>query len=316
MRTVPRLTARLAVVASFAALFAAACSPDSKDLSGLSGPTLSAQRQGGGGGGGGGGGAAASSFAVLANAAVTCTGGTITGDVGTFQTAPPGAVTLTEGCLITGAVDIGGAAAIAAYNAFRSDYAALAPQPGDNCPIITGTLAGQSFAPGVYCVSAEAKTGVLTLNGPANGTWVFKVAASATGALTGTNFSVVLGGGAQACNVTWWVAQAATMTTSDFQGNILAGAGITMTDGTFNGNAWAGASGVGDVTFTRTAVVGCEGSRHGHGRDHHNDQDKCNQGVGNGPEGCDPGNSNYRHSSNDEEGGTPGDPGRQGGDGQ
>jgi hypothetical protein len=36
----------------------------------------------------------------------------------------------------------------------------------------------------------------------------------------------------------------------------------------------------------------------------------CNQGVGNGPEGCDPGNSNNNHGSNDENGGTPGDPGR------
>jgi hypothetical protein len=38
---------------------------------------------------------------------------------------------------------------------------------------------------------------------------------------------------------------------------------------------------------------------------------KCNQGVGNGPEGCDPGNSNHNQPSNDENGGTPGNPGRQ-----
>ncbi len=38
----------------------------------------------------------------------------------------------------------------------------------------------------------------------------------------------------------------------------------------------------------------------------------CNQGVGNGPEGCDPGNSNNQNSSNDENGGVPGEPGRQG----
>jgi hypothetical protein len=40
---------------------------------------------------------------------------------------------------------------------------------------------------------------------------------------------------------------------------------------------------------------------------------KCNQGVGNGPEGCDPGNSNHNRPSNDEEGGSPGSPGRGGG---
>jgi hypothetical protein len=38
---------------------------------------------------------------------------------------------------------------------------------------------------------------------------------------------------------------------------------------------------------------------------------KCNQGVGNGPEGCDPGNSNHNQPSNDENGGTPGNPGRK-----
>lgn len=41
----------------------------------------------------------------------------------------------------------------------------------------------------------------------------------------------------------------------------------------------------------------------------------CNQGVGNGPEDCDPGNSNQGEpeNSNDEEGGNPGDPGSKGG---
>ena len=239
---------RLAAGFAALALLFAACSPDSTSPSSAA---LLAHRQGGGGGGG----AAASGFAVLANAAVTCTAASIIGDVGTFRTAPPGAITQTEGCVITGAVDVGGAAAVAAYNAFLSAYAALAPQLGDNCPVIAGTLAGQTLAPGVYCVSAEAKTGVLTLRGGSNATWIIKVPA---GALTGTNFQVVLAGGAQACNVTWWVDAAATMTTSAFQGNILAGAGITFTGGTLNGNAWAGADGVGDVTFTGTAVVGCD----------------------------------------------------------
>jgi len=204
-------------------------------------------------------------------------------------------------------MDVGGPGAVAAYNAFLSQYASLAPQSTDVCPLISGTLAGQTLPPGTYCLSAEAKTGTLTLSGPANGTWLFKVPA---GALTGTNFSVVLAGGARACNVTWWVDAATTMTTSAFQGNILAGAAITMTGGTFNGNAFAGADGVGDVTFTGTAVAGCPGGN-GNGNGNGQNKDKCNQGVGNGPEGCDPGNSNNRHGSNDENGGTPGNPGRK-----
>lgn len=250
MLTRTRHSTRLAAAASFAALLFAACSPDAREALG---PTLSAHGQRGGGGGGG---SAGSGFSVLANAAVTCTGGTITGDVGTFRTAAPGAITLTEGCLVDGALDIGGPAAVAAYNAFLSQYAALAPRLGDVCPVITGTLAGQSLAPGVYCISSEAKTGVLTLSGNANSTWLIKVP---DGALTGTGFSVVLAGGAQACNVTWWVDAAATMTDSHLKGNVLAGAGITLTRGTFAGNAWAGADGVGDVTSTGTAFVGCGG---------------------------------------------------------
>jgi len=246
----PIRTAGAGLLAAIALLAAACSDPTSTNPASSSNSALF-HRSGGGGSSGAGG------FSVLANAAVTCTAANITGDVGTFQTAPPGAITQTEGCVIDGALDIGGPAAVAAYNAFLDAYAALAPQPGDVCPIITGTLAGQSFAPGVYCVSAEAKTGVVTLNGPANGIWVFKVA---PGAFTGTSFSVVLAGGAQACNVTWWVDAAATMTDSDLKGNVLTGAAITMTRGTFNGNAWAGAAGVGDVTFTGTAVTGCGSS--------------------------------------------------------
>jgi ice-binding like protein len=306
MFTLPRRTARLAVIASFAALLTAACNTDSKNVSGLSGPTLSAEREDGGGGSNSSRGAS-SSFAVLANAAVTCTNGTITGDVGTFQATPTGSVTLTS-CPVTGGIHVGDGAAIQAYNAFLSQYSALATTP---CGVVlTGTLAGVTLAPGVYCFDAAATlTGVLTLNGPASGVWLFKIGTSGTGALTGTNFSVVMAGGGQACNVTWWVSQAATMTDSDLKGSILAGAAITLTRGTFAGNAWAGASGVGDVTITGTAVVGCTGATGEH--KHHKHHEKCNQGVGNGSEGCDPGNSDHHNGSNDENGGTPGDPGRQ-----
>jgi hypothetical protein len=308
MSNLSRVTARLAVAASFAALLTAACNTDSN---GPLTPRLSADRDGGFNSPHN----ASSGFAVLAQAAVSCTDGSILGSIGTNQTTPPGAITLVN-CPVSGSQDIGDAAAVGAYNAFLTQYAALAPKLGDVCPIITGTLDGLSFAPGTYCVSAEAKTGVVTLQGPANGTWLFKVAADgsgATGALTGTNFSVVLAGGAQACNVTWWVAQAATLTDSHFAGTILAGAAITLTRGTFDGNAYAGASGVGDVTVTGTALVGCgSGNGRDKDKDHDKDHKKCNQGVGNGPEGCDPGNSNHHHGSNDEDGGTPGNPGRQG----
>ena len=250
--------------------------------------------------------AAASNFAVLANAAVTCTNGSITGDVGTNLAAPTGSVTLTI-CPVTGAVRVGDGVATQAFSDFLAAYAALGQTQCD--AVLTGTLAGVTLSPGVYCFDAAATlTGVLTLAGPANGTWLFKIGTSGTGALTGTNFSVVMAGGAQQCNVTWWVAEAATMTDANFVGSILAGAAITLTRGTFDGNIWSKA----DVTITGTTLTGCDTSG-GPGNGGGNDKGKCNQGVGNGPEGCDPGNSNNRRPSNDENGGTPGNPGRKGG---
>jgi hypothetical protein len=227
---------------------------------------------------------ATSNFAVLANAAVTCTDGNITGDVGTFLATPPGAITLTS-CPVTGATHIGDATSIAAYQAFLSTYAALAPKTTDVCPIITGTLAGRHLAPGVHCVSAEEKTGVLTLDG--NGPWTIKVP---TGALTGTGFSVLFAGAAQPCNVTWWVDAAATMTDSNLKGNILAGAAIGLTRGTLAGSAFAGGArppGVGDVKITGTVVTGCASSngkgdddadREGRGDKDHHDKDKGHGG--------------------------------------
>jgi hypothetical protein len=271
---------------------------------------------------------ATSSFVLLGNAAVTATDAIITGDVGTFEPTPTGAVVLTNSPL-TGTVHVGDAVAVQAYNDFVNAYNAITLEPGDI--LLTGTLAGVTLAPGSYYFDAAATlTGVLTLDGPANGVWIFKIGTGGTGALTGTSFQVVMAGGGTACNVTWWVAEAVTMTASDFQGNILAGAAITMTGGSFHGNASSQAG----VTVTGPMdVTGCEASNgngngngngdgngngngdgncddhgHGHDKDHHD------QGVGNGPDGGDPGNSNNHHGSNDEDGGTPGDPGRGGKD--
>lgn len=272
------------------ALVAAACSNDS--ASRINAPSLASNSSNSQ--------SAASNFAVLANQAVTCTDGSVIGDVGTFQAAPTGSVTLTR-CPVTGTIHVGDGAARQAYNAFLAEYAALAPKVGqcDAAHTLTGTLTARTLTPGTYCISSVAKTGTLTLNG--GGQYLFLV----DGALTGTNFNVVLTNGAQACDVTWLTAAAATLTTSNFVGTILSGAAITLTGGTFSGNAYAKA----DVTITGAAVTGCAGRGNGNG----NDKGKCNQGVGNGPEGCDPGNSNHRHGSNDENGGTPGNPGRKGG---
>ncbi len=258
---------------------------------------------------------AAGNFAVLSAApghvgAVTCTGSTITGNVGS---SGPRASVVQTGCTITGSIT-----APVSDQVVRDFNTAYSRYPAISCgtPSLTGTLADRHLGPGVYCFDAAAAlTGTLTLDGPSTGTWIFKIGAATnppTGALTGTSFSVVMAGGGQPCNVTWWVAQAATFTTSHFVGTILAGAAIKFTDSTFTGNALSKAG----VTVTGTTLVGCPGSQgngNGNGNGKDKDKEKCNQGVGNGPEGCDPGNSDNKHSSNDENGGTPGDPGRQGG---
>lgn len=251
---------------------------------------------------------AAEDFAVLAGSAVTCTGGAITGDVGVVL-----ATGFTNtGCVVNGAVHAGDAAAITGYRDFLAAYAALADVPCDQT--LSGSLSGLTLTPGVYCFDAATTStgGTLTLTGPVNGVWLFKVGTLGTGALTATGFTVVTAGGAQACNVTWWVSQAATLTDSNFQGTILAGADITVTRGTLNGDLMAGGSGTtlsptGAVTLTGATVAGCEATATVAPRG------KCNQGVGNGPEGCDPGNSNQGDParSNDELGGVPGKPGRK-----
>lgn len=263
---------------------------------------------------------AASNFAVLSAApggtgAVTCTNSSITGDVG--SSGLPASVTQTD-CTITGAIVAPVSSQVLAdFNTAYDRYASVACTGTLNAAYTNTAL---TLAPGVYCSPAAVTftNTTLTLDGQgdANAVWIFKIGTSGTGALTGTRLSVVMTNGGQPCNVSWWVAQAVTMTTTGFQGIILAGAAITMTGfpesaAMFNGNALAKAA----VTMTDITITGCKASSGGPGNSH----GKCNQGVGNGPEGCDPGNSNqsrispFGPNSNDEVGGVPGNPGRKGG---
>jgi hypothetical protein len=308
-----RLTAGVLVAL---ALVAAACSNDS--ASRINAPTLRASSSNSQSSGPSLG--AASNFAVLSAApggggAVTCVNTppptTIIGDVG--SSGLPASV-VNGGCTITGSVVAPVSAQVVAD--FNSAYAALASQQctqtflqeaytDENLSVNSGVIC---FPNGVTFTDAT-----LTLNG--NGPWLFLVGGSGigSGALTGTNFNVVMPDGTNPCDVTWWVRAGATMTTSQFIGTILAGAAITVTSGgtgTFHGRALAKAA----VTITGGTLTGCTGGSLSGG----NAKAKCNQGVGNGPEGCDPGNSNQGdpNRSNDERGGTPGNPGRKGGNGK
>jgi hypothetical protein len=236
-------------------------------------------------------------------------------------------VVQTEGCVITGAIIAPVSATVVAnidtaYAALKNDVTCTV---NNSTAAFTDTALALDPSPAVNCFTADVTftRTKLTLNGGANDTWLIKVGSQAVGALTGTGLSVVLPTGASACNVTWWVDAATTMTDSDFRGTLLAGAAITTTRGTFAGRALAKAG----VTMTGGSVIGCDTlsgalackanerlvcmPKHRIDKEHK----KCNQGVGNGPEDCDPGNSNQGDPSrsNDEHDGKPGDPGRMGG---
>ncbi len=203
--------------------------------------------------------ALAGDFAVLAGAAVTCTDSSIKGDVGL---ANAGAITNT-GCTITGTTEAGTPAAQTAYQTFLAEYASLQSQPP--CDFNNVPLAGAFLRPGVYCYDAAVTvTGAtLTLVGSATDTWIFRIGTLGTGALTGTNFTVVMTGGATCNNdVLWWTAEAATLTDSAFIGNILAGSDITVTRGNLDGQVLAGGTGTdslrtGAVTLSNTVVDFC-----------------------------------------------------------
>lgn len=252
----------------------------------------------------------ASDFALLSAApldggAVTCTDSIVIGDVGSSGEM---ASVVQTNCYVDGTIVAPVSEQI--LTDFNNAYLALA---GQVCDEFLTTLAGQTLDPGTYCVTGASTTtgGVLTLNGGSNDSWLFKIGTSGLGALTGTDFDVVMSNNAEACDVTWWVADAATITRGDFKGNILAGAAITVTGvaptSPFEGRALAS----GAVTLTNSNFLGCEGGSVGGNEP----RQQCNQGVGNGPEDCDPGNSNQGDPSrsNDELGGTPGNPGRKGG---
>jgi hypothetical protein len=198
----------------------------------------------------------ADSFTVLGGTAVTLTGSAVIGDVGS-----PVAVTLTDSTVDGTVYPVPDDSTVAtAYTEFLTAYAALADANDYPC---TGTLdtaytdTALTLTPGVYCNDAAVTftRTTLTLDAQDNpdAVWIFKIGTLGTGALTGTSLSVVMANGGQACNVYWWVAQAATLTTSKLKGNLLAGAGATFTGGTLFGRALAKAG----VTMTGTDVFDC-----------------------------------------------------------
>jgi Ice-binding-like len=269
----------------------------------------------------------ASNFAVLsaapnAGGAVSCTWSVIDGDVGAT-----GSVTQDPGypCTITGTISAPVAAT--AVSDFNTAYDQLAPTSATCDYNMFSTYGGPlTLTPGVYCstgdVSFTNATLTLDAQGDPNATWIFKIATDPTGTLgvgnlVGNNFKVVMINGGQYSNVYWWTAGGVTLTgTPDFQGTILSGGDVSIITLPVGGDLSGGATlfsgdvlAKGTVSLTNVTVTGINSSRASKSKS------TCNQGVGNGAEGCDPGNSasTSPFGSNDENGGVPGNPGRKGG---
>lgn len=276
----------------------------------------------------------AESFAVLGATTVTTAGpSALIGDLGvspgTACTGFPAPCTASAiGGTVSGTIYAGGSVALQAVSAQAQKdahiaYAALLGQACTPANNLTGKILGTdvtTLPSGVYCFDTSAQlTGTLTLTGA--GPWIFQIGSTLT---TATNSSVVMSSGSGAGGVFWLVGSSATLGTgTQFAGNILAVASISLAGGdTVAGRLIALAAAVTmdgpastvNATANPTGSVPVGNPPFCEEHKEHKKHEKCNQGVGNGHEGCDPGHSDKNPwSSNDENGGKPGDPGRKGG---
>jgi len=171
---------------------------------------------------------AAETFGIISGTTITNGGlSVITGICGVFPGVadsgfPPG--------VCTGGINLNNAPASAAQGGCLSAFNAastlvtteILPSP------ILGGAAGQTLGPGVYSFPASGVTasGVLTLNGPATGQWIFKVTTTFT---TAAGTKVVLVNGALAKNVFFIVGSSATLGAGTLiAGNVLAHTAITL----------------------------------------------------------------------------------------
>lgn len=93
-----------------------------------------------------------------------------------------------------------------------------------------GEIGSLSLVPGLYKWTSSVTIGSnVTINGGANDVWIFQVSGDLT---IGSNFDVILSGGAQAKNIFWQVSGEVVMgTDSHFEGVVLCETNITMNTG-------------------------------------------------------------------------------------
>jgi hypothetical protein len=203
----------------------------------------------------------AASFSVLGGSTVTNTGPTtMFGDLG-----------LSPGSSVTGAPHVLGqthvddAVAIGAKNDLITAYDDAASRPTSGS---AGTdLSGQTFTPGVRTASSSLllSSGSVTLDaqGDPDAVFIFQIGSTL---ITGSNTSVSLINGAQACNVFWQVGSSATLGTGTrFVGTVMASATITAnTAATIHGRLLAQTGAVNLDTNTIT-TSNCAASASGSG---------------------------------------------------
>jgi hypothetical protein len=178
---------------------------------------------------------AAAPFAVLAHTTVTNSGASVvSGDLGVYPTeAVTGFVTSTTkgtGTVVNGQQYRGTTTVAKPAQADLSvAYTEAKAAPVTTTKTVTGkNLSGMKLAAGVYTsTSGLALTGVLTLTGSTSSVFIFQAGSTL---VTGTDSSIVLEGGVQACNIFWQVGTSATLKTgSKFFGTVMAYATASLT---------------------------------------------------------------------------------------
>ncbi|MEI9966373.1 MAG: ice-binding family protein [Candidatus Moraniibacteriota bacterium] len=174
----------------------------------------------------------AASFGILSSTYTNTVGGTtINGDVG-YTTGPATAPTVNGSTFSPPATKYSGAgtdqaAALADLNSQLPCDFSYAPGAINLATNVTTPDGVGQFSPGIYCISGAASiggAGTITLTG--TGTYIFRI----TGALTtSANSTVVLTGGASACDVFWTPGGATTLgANSTFVGTDIDASGITI----------------------------------------------------------------------------------------
>jgi hypothetical protein len=255
-----QLTAKLAVMVLFAALFLAAACGSNNDEGGRNNPhnpsgagpapvDLGSAADLG----------AAGHYVILAKSKISnVPTSAVTGDIGL---SPSAASFITGFTLNLPAAGASSTSAQVTGKVYAADYAVPTPSDlttavgkmqtaytdaaGRTMPDFTelgaGNIGGMTLAPGLY----KWGTGVtiptdVTLSGTANDVWIFQIAGDL---IMASAKNVILSGGAQAKNIFWQVAGGAGVTigtTAHFEGIILAQTAITLNTGaTMKGRVFA-----------------------------------------------------------------------------